>query len=144
MVKQKVVIDTNIIIDHLRQGIKQKTKSQLEVIVEDGNIIPLISTGTMQELFAGQSSKKAKEDQKIKRVLALFRTIPVNEEVAETAGKIMRDTEPFVQFADAQIAATTILEKACLLTKNKKDFRRIKRLKLYSRFLGIANHDQIK
>lgn len=139
MVKQKVVIDTNIIIDHLRQGIKQKTQSQLEVIVEDRDIIPLISTATMQELFAGQSSKKAKEERKIKSILALFKTIPVNEETAENAGKIMRDTKPLIQFADAQIAAAAILEKACLLTKNRKDFLPIKGLKLYSRFLGIEN-----
>lgn len=131
MVKQKVVVDTDIIIDHLRQEEKRKSKSELEMIVENTNITPLISAATVQELFAGQSSKKIKEERKIRRILALLEIISITLEIAGAAGKIMRDTKPIVQFADAQIAATAISEKAYLLTKNKKDFAKIKGLKFY-------------
>jgi predicted nucleic acid-binding protein len=34
-------------------------------------------------------------------------------------------------FADAQIAATTVLEKAFLLTNNQKDFRSIPNLRFF-------------
>lgn len=131
MVKQKVLIDTNIIIDYLRQEGKRARKTKLEVILEEENIVPLLSSATIQELFAGQSSKKRKEEARIRKILALFKTLVVNKEVAEMAGEIMRDTLPIVQFSDAQIAATAISEKAYLLTKNKKDFTSIQGIKFY-------------
>ena len=59
MVK-KVVIDTNIIIDHLR--LPRKEKSPFELAVEDPNIDPIISSATIQELFIGQSSLKEEEE----------------------------------------------------------------------------------
>lgn len=127
MVKQKIVIDTNVIIDHLRQ----EEKSELEIILEDQNFVPLISVATIQELFAGQSSKIIKEEKKIRKILTWFKTISINQEIGEFAGKIMRDIVGIIQFADAQIAATAILEKALLLTKNKKDFANIKGIKFY-------------
>jgi len=131
MVKQKVVIDTNIIIDHLRQKWQKGFKSQLESILESKSIVPLLSSATIQELFAGRSSTIKKEELIIRKVLILFQTISINEEVAEFAGKIMRDTESIVQFAGAQIAATALLENAFLLTKNKKDFANIRGIKFY-------------
>lgn len=131
MVKQKVVIDTNIIIDYLRQEGKRERKNQLEVILEKKNIIPLLSAATIQELFAGQSSKESRQETRIRKILTLFETLVINEEVAEMAGKTMRDALPIIQFADAQIAATAILEKAFLLTKNKKDFANIRGIRFY-------------
>jgi len=132
MVKQKVIFDTNILIDHLRQNEKLEEETQLEKIVQNIKITPLVSVASIQELFAGQSSREKKEEQKIKKALALFKTIILTPQIAKLAGKIMRDTKPIIQFADAQIAAATITEKASLLTKNKKDFIKIKKLKLYT------------
>lgn len=127
----KVVFDTNIIIEHLRLT-KQKVKTTiLKQIISNQNVLPLISTATIQELFAGQSSKKTKEEGRIRQTLKLFLIKNVNEETAELGGKILRDTKTKMNFADAQIAATAILEKASLLTKNKKDFAKIKGVKLY-------------
>ncbi len=129
MVKIKILIDTDIMIDFLRK--KKKDKTILEKITEDKNTYPLISAATIQELFAGQSNKKTKEKQQIKQILNIFRIINIDPEVAEMAGEIMRDNQRVVQFADAQIAATAILEKAYLLTRNKKDFQNIKGLQIY-------------
>jgi predicted nucleic acid-binding protein len=131
MVRQKVVIDTNIIIDYLRQAGRGEGKTQLEVILEEENITPLLSSASIQELFAGQSSKESRQETRIRKILALFKTLAITEEITETAGKIMRDTLPIVRFSDAQIAATAILENAFLLTKNKKDFENIKEIKFY-------------
>lgn len=128
MVKGKVVIDASVVIDHLRKA--REEKSLLEVTVENTDIEPLISVAVIQELFAGQSSKDKEPEEKIRKVLHLLNMIAVTSEIAELAGQIMRDTKPPVQFADAQIAATAILNGAALLTFNKKDFQEIKDLEL--------------
>ena len=128
MVRGKVVIDTSIIIDHLR--LPRKEKSPFEMIVENGNLESLISTATIQELFIGQSSLREDQETKIRRIINLIHNLNVSPEIAELAGQIMRDTKPQVQFADAAIAATAILNKAKLLTLNKKDFKGIQGLKL--------------
>ena len=128
MVKSKVVIDTNFIIDHIR--FPRKEKSPFELVIDDPNIDPLISSTTIQELFIGQSSIKEDQEVKIRKIINSVAVIDVTAEVAERAGQVMRATKPQVQFADAQIAATAILNKAKLLTLNKKDFQGIKGLKL--------------
>ncbi len=128
MVKSKVVIDTNIIIDHLR--LIREEQSLFEICVEDPKIDPLISTTTIQELFVGQSSLNEEQEIKIKKILGSIKIVDITAEIAQLAGQIMRDTKASVQFADAQIAATAILNKAKLLTLNKKDFQGIKNLKL--------------
>ncbi len=128
MVKSRVVIDTNIIIDHLR--LIREEKSLFEICVEDPKIDPLISTTTIQELFVGQSSLKEEQEIKIRKILDSVRIADITAGIAQLAGQIMRDTKPQVQFSDAQIAATAILNKASLLTLNKKDFKGIKGLKL--------------
>ena len=131
MVRRKVVIDSNIFIDHLRLSQKSDKKSQLELLIENKNVIPLIASTTIQELFAGQSSKKIKEEGKIKKLLTLFKQIPIDSKIAKLAGKIIRDTKKVVLVADAQIAAVAILTNSKLLTNNKKDFKNIKGIKFF-------------
>lgn len=128
MVKRKVVIDTNIIIDHIR--LPRKGKSPFEIIVENLSFDSLISTATIQELFVGQSSVREDQETKIRKIINSIQTLDITPEIAELAGQIMRDVKPQMQFADAQIAATAILNKASLFTLNKKDFKGIKKLKL--------------
>lgn len=128
MVKRKVVIDTSIIIDHLRQF--KNTKTLLETILEDTQAELFISTNVIQELFAGKSSKEEEPEDEIRKILLSFKPVNITPEIAELAGQIIRDSKLTVQFADAAIAATTILNKASLFTLNKKDFRGIKSLRL--------------
>ncbi len=130
MVNIKVVIDTSVIIDHLRQ-VKGK-KTIFKTILENKTIDFYISSDVIQELFAGQSSKEEKSRDEIQKILKLFKIVNVTAEIAEQAGQIMRDTKTGVQFADAAIAATAILNKAQLLTPNMKDFEKIKGLKFAS------------
>lgn len=118
MVKGKVVIDTSVIIDHLRKA--REGKSLLETTVEKTDIEPLISVAVIQELLAGQSSKDKEPEEKIRKVLHLLNIIAVTSEIAKLAGQIMRDTKPPVQFADAQIAEATMgdfLKGVCLVSE---------------------------
>lgn len=123
MVKRKVVVDTSVIIDHLRQI--KKPKTLLRTILQDKHTAFIISSDVIQELFAGQSSKAVKPKDEIRKILESFHVIDVTPEIAELAGQIMRDAKLNIQFADAAIAATAITNKAQLATLNKKDFQGI-------------------
>lgn len=125
----KIVIDTNIIINYVRIG--KRGKTLLEKIISQPRLQLIISVATLQELFIGQSTKNKKEERKIKKLLNLFIIKDIDPSIAETAGKILRDYPGKLSFPDAKIAATAILEKALLLTRNKKDFAKIKRVKFY-------------
>lgn len=126
MVNRKVVIDTSIMIDHLRQV--EKPITLLKTMLGDQHTTFIISSDVIQELFAGQSSKAVKPKDEIRKILKSFHIINVTPEIAELAGQIMRDAKLNIQFADAAIAATAIINQASLATLNKKDFRGIKNL----------------
>lgn len=126
---KKVVIDTNIIIDYLR--LSQKKESLLVKILSDSKILAVISTATIQELFVGQSTRIKAEVRRIRELIDLFRFKNIDADIAEYAGKILRDRPGSLSFPDAQIAATAILENAYLATNNKKDFKNIPGLKFY-------------
>lgn len=130
MVKRKVLVDTNVIIDHLRTGDRQKITDFRKITQPEENLELIISVVTIHELFEGRSSRKRVEEGKIREVLSFFEIKSLLPEIAEKSGKLARDFGP-IQLADAVIAATAILEKAFLSTKNKKDFKNIKGLKFY-------------
>src|SRR3989344_9699562 len=104
-----VILDTNIIIDHLRQ----KQKSLFENLVNKINKNELaISVITIQELFAGKSTRNLIEENYLLSTISNLEILPYNYDVSRLAGKIIRDTNRYVGFADASIAATVILNEA--------------------------------
>ncbi len=125
-----VILDTNIIIDHLRQYPRNK-KSALDKVIKT---IPqnelFLSVISIQELFTGKSTRDKRTEEWIFEVISPFKVVLYDEQVAKLAGQIERDLGRPIEFPDAAIAATTILNKAKLFTLNKKDFQAVKRLKL--------------
>lgn len=127
-----VILDTSIIIDHLRQIPKPGADTQLTQIIEKygSDETVCISIISIQELYHGKSTKSIDEEQKILQVIAPLSVLAYNYEIAEYAGKIARDLTTRLEFADAAIAATAILSEAPLATLNTKDFTQIPDLKL--------------
>lgn len=123
------MIDTNILIDYIRRS--NSTDSYLVKLLKSKPSQEIaISIITIQELYVGQSSKTAEKEQFFLRVVDSLKVLSYDGQVAKFAGEIIRDTKSQVQFADAAIAATAILNKASLFTLNKRDFIGIKNLKL--------------
>ena len=122
----KVIIDTNILIDHLR-NVPQATKQLQEI--EDGNFQGLLSAITITELTATPRMTEALFNS-IKNLLQLFEIVPVDSQIAYTAGKLLakyrasHGLEPM----DAFIAATALENEAVLFTLNKRHFRFIEGL----------------
>lgn len=124
-----VVLDTNIIIDHLRQSPKKRT--YFEELVEKHNEYNLaISIITIQEIYEGRSTKEREEEEKFLATISRLKILSYNFEVAQLAGKIARDLGRSIEIADAAIASTTILNGCELATLNKKHFLGIKDLEL--------------
>lgn len=124
-----IIIDTNVIIDHLRQ--KSKPATIYKNIVEKYEYFNLaISTITIQELFIGQSTKENRDLQKLTNTIKPLKLLALTPRIARLAGELMRDNGPKLQFADAAIAATALHYGAHLATLNTKDFVGIPNLKL--------------
>ncbi len=79
---------------------------------------------TRAELFAG----RPEEEQGVLVLLAPLTQIGVTEFIAEEAGRIRRTTS--VDLADAVIAATALHLGVPVLTRNRRDFERVRGLKL--------------
>jgi predicted nucleic acid-binding protein len=111
----EVVLDTDVLVDHL-----QGTRTLGSEFAGSR-----YSSITRAELF---SAKKA-DEAVIDRLLAQFEEIPVDQRVAEEAGRIRRITG--LRLPDALIAATAIRIKRPLFTRNVRDFKKVRRLALY-------------
>ena len=127
-----VVLDTSIIIDHLR--LQERQPSHLERLFSEFSQEELgLSVISLQELFEGQSTRDAKG---LSRLIATIQPLTVLEyttETAKLAGELARDLPTQISFADAAIAATALQEGCELATLNNKHFSQIPRLKLVSR-----------
>ncbi len=124
-----VVLDTNIIIDHLRQSPNNDTL--LKQIARKTKKEDLaISVITVQELYEGKSTLNEEKEAYMLATITPLRILPYTYEVAQTAGKIARDLKQPITFADAAIAATAITYGVPLLTLNKKHFAGIRELEM--------------
>lgn len=125
-----VVLDTSIIIDHLRQ--LNKKDSVLEKLTNKfGADKMVISMATIQELYTGKSVEDPERETLMLNTIAPFEIQSYSYEIARKAGELVRELGSKLQFADAVIAATAIVNGAQLATLNKKDFAGIKNLSLF-------------
>lgn len=80
---------------------------------------------TRAELLAGTSASDT-----ILILLSPFREIVVDRDIAERAGRIRRETS--VRLPDALIAATAMNRGLGLVTRNRRDFEKVRGLRLRS------------
>lgn len=113
---KKVLVDTDVLIDFLR-GVKG-ADDYLREISRDANLY--CSVITVAEIHAGMLEK---EKGKTNAFLEGLFVLPVTQEVAENAGRFKREIKSHaLELDDCLIAATAYLEKAVLVTKNRKHY----------------------
>lgn len=123
-----VILDTNVIIDHLRQiGKKSYLRKLAEKIPKQTVALSMVS---VQELYEGQSTKIEQREQTLLATISPLKILPYTYEIAKLAGEIARDLNRPISIADAAIASTAIINGCELATLNKKDFQGIKELGL--------------
>jgi predicted nucleic acid-binding protein len=108
-----ILADTDIFIDHLRGSAELKP----------GRHRLHYSVVTRAELFAGNSATDL-----VSQLLAPFREITVDRSVAERAGRVAREFQ--LRLSDALIAATALENRLTLATRNRKDFDKVRGLRI--------------
>lgn len=123
-----VILDTNIVIDHLRRVTKSESYLEKVIKQQTGSGLSIIS---IQELYEGKSVEDLQKKQFLLSTISRLTIYPYTYEVAKQAGEIARMIKRPMDFADASIAATAMINDAELFTFNLKDFQAIKGLKLF-------------
>jgi len=124
-----VVLDTSIIVDHLRQA-RTKQTSLMKIAKKTSKENLAISIISVQELYEGRSTKDKRREEFLLATISPLKILPYTYEVAQLAGEIARDLKRSIEFVDAAIAATAIVNGASFLTLNQKDFKGIRGLEL--------------
>lgn len=111
----KVLFDTDVLIAHLIGP----------PVLTDEFAGSSYSSISRAELYSGKNV----DEEMVDRLLGQFDEITIDRAIAEEAGRIRRVHR--IKLPDALIAATAITAKRPLFTRNKKDFKRVERLRLY-------------
>lgn len=129
MEHRKVLIDTSVIIDHLRK--RDKQKSVLFNIADSFDLF--VSSLTVFELFAGATDETKKKD--IENIISTAEVIPFSTAIAKEAGVIyisLKKESRIIEIRDIFIAATAAIFNLPIVTLNRKHFERIKKVELLS------------
>ena len=123
----KILLDTSIIIDFLRQRDKASTVL-FDLSKKDLDLY--ISLITHTELYAGKSVWETKKAQReLEVIMKGLRVLPLSKEVSKESGRLRAKYD--IDLIDAIIAATAIAEEIPMATLNLKHFRKVSGLILY-------------
>ena len=117
------LIDTNIIIDHLRGD--EEATSFLQKI-EENSIQACISVITEYELLSSSKLSQTEEKKIREFIFNLLPSLTVTSQTVSIAASFHRKYN--IGLADAIIAATAYSAHATLITRNTKHFKSIKEI----------------
>ncbi len=123
-----VVIDSSVFVDYLRNYSPSLAFFRLIPVNKRRNI--LFSAVTETELAAGKSCNDSNKRTVVLNMLHSFMKIEVNNQIALWAGDLCRKYG--TALPDAIIAATALVRKATLFTRNIDDFKNIEGLTVKS------------
>ena len=121
----RYLIDSNIISDFFANNFEKAFLNFLDSNLENS---PIFSVITQIELLSWKTSPEIE-----KSLVQFFETaqvIGLRKDIADTCVGIRRAYS--MKIPDAIIAATALREDLILVTKNSKDFTRIKGLRIYN------------
>jgi predicted nucleic acid-binding protein len=130
MAKEKVICDTDVMIDYWDKSKARhtSTKTTLEKTIELDNVI--LSAITKMELMLGATNKT--DMARITKKLGRFNIALINDDITLQAFDLLQTyrLSHGLSLADSIIAATALIADLELFTYNTKDFKFIAQLKL--------------
>lgn len=123
MAKVPLLIDTDIFIDYFKVGL-------LRQVFEGKEFEIYYSVVTKKELLS-KSGLRETERQAILLTLKRYRLIPLDGRIARQYSEL-RGRYPTLEKADALIAATALVRKLPLVTRNIRHFQNIDGLKIFT------------
>ncbi len=123
-----MVIDTNILIYYLNQQLPESVKAAVDKSILSGCTISIITRievlgwqgHTEQSLIAARA------------LLSLFEEISLNQAIADCCIEIRKTYK--IKLPDAIIAATALVQKQALMSRNEDDFIKIIGVELFNPF----------
>lgn len=125
---KKVLVDTNIIIDHSK-GFGEKFK-KLFGLQKQKKLQMIINPIVIGEFFTDKNLNRKEALSKADRLFKVFSLSEVSIKDGFLAGEIIRKSQTAF-LSDALIAANCINNDFELITNNQKDFRKVKKLILF-------------
>jgi predicted nucleic acid-binding protein len=126
-----ILIATDIITEHLRCGISQK--SRLLQLVEAHPYQDFgLSVVSIQHLYQSKITFKAEQEKNLLTTLRVCKILPYTYEIAQTAGQLQRDLKQPVKFTTAAIAATALVHNIPLFTQLAAEFSAYPQLHLFT------------
>ena len=122
MAKGKILVDTDVFIDYFNLGLFSR-------VLENPKIIVFYSAVTKKELLS-KKGLKASEKQAIRSTLKRHRVVNVDDPIARKYSELRR-LYPNLEKEDCLIAATALVKKLPLLTRNWKHYHIIEGLDLF-------------
>ncbi len=113
MATAELLLDTDVLIDHLRGQRRLRATGRLLGV----------SVVSRCELFAGRD-----EPERLRRLLGAMIELPVDGTIAEVAGATRRRTG--IATPDALIAATALTHGIPLASRNRRHFDRVAKLRV--------------
>jgi predicted nucleic acid-binding protein len=130
------LIDTNIIIDYLREY--RPTIETVDYLFSQPSVEIYVSAISNLELHLGESITKTQIQDKIQDIFSSCHVLDITAEIAGMAGDFKRKGK--ADIVDSLIAATCLIKDLTLITRNLKDFKGIPSLKLQPvQFLKIKD-----
>jgi predicted nucleic acid-binding protein len=120
------LLDTNILIYHLKGDIPEREIEKIEGILKRSFIISVIT----KIEFLGWRKHTVDGFLKAQEFLRHAAIIPVDDELADLTIELRRNSN--IKLADALIAATALLNDLVLVTGNEDDFKAIGELEIYN------------
>lgn len=121
--------DTNIVIYFLQNQFPANAEKLIDALLTESS--PIISVITEMELLCWKSPQD-KDTEVLKSFIDEIQIIELTEQIKYKAVELRKNY--IIKLPDAIIAATAIVNDLHLITRNTKDFKNIKRLKLINPF----------
>jgi hypothetical protein len=120
---RNVVLDSDILIDHLRGF---KPAKDIMIKVGKREIAAFVSSITEAELLSGAECRDLRKRNLVVGTIKLFTKVPVDNKISQKAGEFRRRYG--VPLLDGIVGATAFYKKAELWTRNVEHFRKIREI----------------